>query len=26
MVFISNVKNYMFRPVAAIFRFWQFSC
>jgi len=26
MVFISNGKNYMFRPITAIFRFWQLSC
>jgi len=25
MVLISKGKNYMFRPIAAIFRFWQFS-
>ena len=24
MVFI-NEENYMFRPIAAIFRFWQYS-
>jgi len=24
MVFISK-ENYMFRPIAAIFRFWQFA-
>ena len=24
MAFISKEKNYMFRPIAAIFRFWQF--
>ena len=26
MVFIGNWKNYMFRPIAAIIRFWQLSC
>jgi len=25
MVLISKETNYMFRPLAAIFRFWQFS-
>jgi len=25
MVFISKEKNYMFRPIVAVFRFWQFS-
>jgi len=26
MVFISNGKNFMFRPIAAIIMFWQLSC